>query len=330
MQITSGSTIASAGSGYAIGDTITLVGGTSSAVAVLTVATLSGSGVATFTVTTAGIYTVLPSNPISTTSSGAGTGFTLTGSWTVRGTSFTITNAGSGYVEQPTVTFSSGSATAYATVGSDTTIKSLGTNLNLSTPSGTALQVADVQTGTVVNNWVFRGAAGTGTQSLIGSTAGTATNLNLLWLTKGGSGLHQFATSGSSSNIQFQVSNTASAVNYVQVTGAATGGNVVISAQGSDTNVNMQFQRKGSGNFQFSGSTYLGTNGANNLLFAGAATTLSPSMSAVGTDTDIDLTLTPKGAGAVRFGTYTGTILTPTGYITIKTSDGTTRRLLVG
>jgi hypothetical protein len=56
----------------------------------------------------------------------------------------------------------------------------------------------------------------------------------------------------------------------------------------------------------------------------------APAISTQGGDADIDLTLTPKGAGNVRFGTYTGTILTPTGYITIKDSGGTTRRLLVG
>jgi hypothetical protein len=45
---------------------------------------------------------------------------------------------------------------------------------------------------------------------------------------------------------------------------------------------------------------------------------------------DIDLALTPKGAGRVKYGTYTGTILTPTGYIEIVDSGGTIRRLLVG
>jgi hypothetical protein len=34
--------------------------------------------------------------------------------------------------------------------------------------------------------------------------------------------------------------------------------------------------------------------------------------------------------GAIRFGTYTATVLSPTGYITITDSGGTTRRLLVG
>ena len=90
------------------------------------------------------------------------------------------------------------------------------------------------------------------------------------------------ATIGSSSGTQqFTVSHTASAVDYVQITGATTASKVVvISAQGSDA--------------------------------------------------DVTLSLAPKGAGTVRFGTHTGTILTPTGYITITDSGGTSRRLLVG
>jgi hypothetical protein len=62
----------------------------------------------------------------------------------------------------------------------------------------------------------------------------------------------------------------------------------------------------------------------------GSATGGRPTISAAGSDADIDLALTPKGTGTVRFGTYTGTILTPTGYIEVKDSGGTVRRLLVG
>jgi hypothetical protein len=48
-----------------------------------------------------------------------------------------------------------------------------------------------------------------------------------------------------------------------------------------------------------------------------------------GSDTDIDLLLTPKNAGKVSFGTYTGTILVIAGYIEIKDSGGTVRKLAV-
>ncbi|RTM13897.1 MAG: hypothetical protein EKK33_08980 [Bradyrhizobiaceae bacterium] len=74
-------TVAAGGSGYAVGDTITLTGGTAISQAVLTVATLSGSAVATVTVTYPGFYTVKPSDPVaqgSTSGSGSGATFNMT------------------------------------------------------------------------------------------------------------------------------------------------------------------------------------------------------------------------------------------------------------
>jgi hypothetical protein len=74
-------TPSAAGSGYAVGDTVTLSGGTGVLNAILTVATLSGSGVATVTVLIGGNYSVAPTNPAaqgSTSGSGTGATFTLT------------------------------------------------------------------------------------------------------------------------------------------------------------------------------------------------------------------------------------------------------------
>lgn len=74
--------VSAAGSGYAVGDTITETGGTFITATVYTVATLSGSGVATVTVTVAGIYTAKPSSPVAQGStSGSGTGATFTPTW---------------------------------------------------------------------------------------------------------------------------------------------------------------------------------------------------------------------------------------------------------
>jgi len=74
------------------------------------------------------------------------------------------------------------------------------------------------------------------------------------------------------------------------------------------------------------------TASAVNYIQVTGATTASKvvAISAQGSDTDVTLSLSPKGAGTIRFGTHTGTILTPTGYITITDSGGTSRRLLVG
>jgi hypothetical protein len=135
---------------------------------------------------------------------------------------------------------------------------------------------------------------------------------------------------------QLRVSNTASAVNYVQVTGAATGGGVQLTAQGSDTNVNMFVKPKGTGAVIFNTGggyqlTVINTPSAVNWAeIKGGAAGSGPQLSAVGSDTNIDLTLTPKGTGNVRFGTLTASAdAAITGYITIKDSGGTVRKLAV-
>jgi len=137
------------GAGYVAGDTITLAGGTFSTAAVLTVLTETGGAVTTFsistagsytvntatftqgstsgsgtgatfntalygvesvTVNTAGVYTVLPANPIAQAStSGGGTGATLTGTWGVN--TVVLGANGSGYSSMPTVTISGGGGT---------------------------------------------------------------------------------------------------------------------------------------------------------------------------------------------------------------------------
>jgi hypothetical protein len=327
-------TITSGGTGYTAGDTLTLVGGTGTA-STLTVSTVSSGVITAISTATQGAYSVVPTNPISVTG-GTGSGATFTinsyGIYSI----FTITNAGSGYVEQPTVTFSGGGgsgAAAYATVGSVPKITSIGGDLSFFTPGGEGFRVSDNSASTV-NYISARGDTSTGNTPTL-AAAGTSGTLNLRFTTKS-SGSLLFYTN-SSTNQQFSITHTASAVNYVQVTGAATNNNPEISAQGSDASINISYNAKNAGNHLFRQAgganfrvAYSVTTAVNNLAVTGSLAGSSPSLFSQGTDTDIDLTLTPKGAGAVRFGTHTGTILTPTGYITIKDSGGTTRRLLVG
>ena len=75
--------VAAAGNGYNVGDVITLTGGTFTTATTLTVATLTGgagTGVATVTITGAGRYSVVPSNPVAqgSASPATGTGATFT------------------------------------------------------------------------------------------------------------------------------------------------------------------------------------------------------------------------------------------------------------
>ena len=53
-----------------------------------------------------------------------------------------------------------------------------------------------------------------------------------------------------------------------------------------------------------------------------------PSIEALGSDTNIDLALIPKGTGAVWLGAYTTSAPSATGFITVRDSTGTTRKLL--
>jgi hypothetical protein len=163
-------------------------------------------------------------------------------------------------------------------------------------------------------------------------------NANLL-IAANGIGRIAFQTNGTSQTEQMRVSNTTSAVNYVQVTGSATGSNPIISSQGSDGNVGMTLTTKGTFGLTVKssagGNIFTATHGNSatsnyltlNATVAGSQPTISVANSV---DADVDIVFTPKGAGAVRFGTYTASVLTPTGYITIKDSGGTSRRLLVG
>jgi hypothetical protein len=247
----------------------------------------------------------------------------------------TISNAGSGYIEQPTITFTGTNtivAAAYATVGGATSIKGLGGTIELQTAQGRGFLV--YESGTVpVNYWSVRGGAVNANPVLYAQ--GSDTNVSGAITTKG-TGQLSFQTNGAAQT-QFVVAHTASAVNYVQVTGSATGSTVQVTAQGSDSVVGLQFVSKSasiifvtrSGNAR-SFNILDSSLPVNYLQVQGNTAGVAPILSAQGTDTNIDLALTPKGTGVVTFGTYTAGVLTPTGYVTIKDSGGTTRRLLVG
>jgi hypothetical protein len=71
-----GATVVNGGTGYAVGNTLTVTGGTGTA-ATLTVSAVSSGAITAVTVTTAGSYTAVPTNPVSVTG-GAGTGATFT------------------------------------------------------------------------------------------------------------------------------------------------------------------------------------------------------------------------------------------------------------
>jgi len=234
--------IVSGGTGYTVSDVITVSGGTFTAAASFTVSAVSGGVVTAITPLTGGTYSVIPTGTLSVTG-GTGSGFTLTiNGWAIR--SLNITNAGSGYVEQPTVTFSGGGgsgAAAYATVGGTSIVKGLGTTTSFANPAGNVLTLFNPQSGTSTVSAVT--IANGGTAQIYPSATGGD-----LAVSSNGTGNIRFLTAVNSYE-QLRVSNTTNAVNYVQVTGGATGNpaTVTLSAQGSDSNVNMRLTPKGTG-----------------------------------------------------------------------------------
>jgi hypothetical protein len=320
LLATVGATIVSGGTGYTAGDVLTVTGGTTGSTQ-LTVSTVSSGVITAVTITLNAGYSAIPTNPVSVTG-GTGSGATFNLTYGIANASFTITNAGSGYVEQPTVTFSGGGgsgAAAYATVGSGTVIKSIGSTMSFATAAGESLRLTDGGSGSQASyeNLVTT----TGTIQYL--AAGSNTTVQKQYITKGAVN-HNFATNTVSTNVQFVVSHTASAVNYLQVTGAATNNALEISSQGSDASVSMQYSAKNAGNhiFRQAGGTNFRVNysvitAVNNLAVTGSLAGSSPSLFSQGTDTDVSLSLVPKGLGIVLMNQQTPTAVTATGTLTI-------------
>ncbi|NQW93617.1 MAG: hypothetical protein HQ446_06225 [Polaromonas sp.] len=305
----------------------TVIGGTTPAAGAFTTLTstgqtslgrinISNGGTVTALTRTAGGsgYTVAPAVVISapTTAGGVQATATCTVTAGVVDTAFIITNAGSGYVEQPAVTFSGGGsgAAAYASVGGGAVIRSLGStgaqSLDFYTPASITSNIPTLRLRDVANADSFVMIASNTTQAQI--VAQGVANANLL-LAANGTGSISLQTNGTSQTQQMRVVPTASAVNYIQVTGAATGNQPAITAQGSDANVIMNIATKGSANIIFSANsaeqfrTGTQASAVNSLQANGATTGNSPSLQARGADPNVDLTLTPKGTGRVNITT---------------------------
>jgi hypothetical protein len=216
----------------------------------------------------------------------------------------------------------------------DLNVTTKGTGVvNLNTGNGVVFKVTD--SGATSVDFIQAASTSFSRPSLVARPVSGSGTINFA-LSSFGVGSIQFNTNNLSQE-QMRVSHTASAVNYVQVTGAATGGAApIISSQGSDSNITLGLQSKGNAavallaNTRVQFDVFGGGSVVNYIRAAGANTGFGPALQVLGSDTNIDLNLTPKGTGNVSFGTYTGTILTPTGYVEIKDSGGTVRRLLVG
>jgi hypothetical protein len=246
-------TIQSGGTSYAVNDVLTVVGGTGAA-ATLTVSSVSSGVITGVTILNNGSYTALPTNPVSVTG-GAGSSATFNITAYGLGSGFIITNAGSGYVEQPTVSFSGGggsSASAYATVGAGSVIRAIGATGNsaldfqvpssiVSNASAPVLRLRDVSVGATAGFVMIQNNNG---YTQIVAQGPTDTTLNIA---SNGAGRINFNTQSTTEITQFRVTNTTAAVNFSQVTGATQGTGPTLSVGGTDAINDLNIQPAGAG-----------------------------------------------------------------------------------
>jgi hypothetical protein len=141
--------------------------------------------------------------------------------------------------------------------------------------------------------------------------------------------------------LQFGIGNSTSPTSFVEVRGggADNGNQPQMIASGAATNIPIRYDAKGNGSqffnngnglqFQIQGSV---ASTVNQVYVSGSKTGDPAIIGATGTDAIVDLALYPKGAGSyVRIGSsFVSTSDVPiTGYIQIKDSSGTIRKIAV-
>lgn len=142
---------------------------------------------------------------------------------------------------------------------------------------------------TAVNYFIAQGTAA-GTYPAFGvSTDSGDTDAGINFFTKGAGDYFFLTTAGTAP--QFKIKHTASAVNYIQVTGSASGGGAAnIAAVGTDSNIDIVFTPQGTGKPKFGSSDCFSANGT----VATAVTSLGP----VGSHTTVQKWLTVKDSSS--------------------------------
>lgn len=146
------------------------------------------------------------------------------------------------------------------------------------------------------------------------SAQGADANVDLKLTPRGGGAV----TLPSAAKLQWASGSTP--LSFIQCAASGSGETPVI------TLADGQIQFKSSGVLRFQMIFTAGN--VNYLQTYASSTGAPPQLAAAGNDTNIDLLLTPKGTGNLRFGTYTATAPSATGYITVKDSAGNVRKLL--
>ncbi len=194
------------------------------------------------------------------------------------------------------------------TIGTDTNIPleilTKGTGqLVLSSSGGTHLRVGSSATaGTVVNYGRVIGSISGQAPSLL--LEGSDTNISYDVISKGTGSINLRNAGGY--HLRVGNSNTPVA-NYVRIGGVTAGNGVILSSEGSDTNIDMRLEAKGNANHLLRNSNGIGLTvtvpaaaSVNYSSTVAATTGNSPTILAAGSDTNINLNLSGKGTGRVK------------------------------
>lgn len=140
------------------------------------------------------------------------------------------------------------------------------------------------------------------------SAQGSDSNIHLFYNSKGSFG-HVFRTNNGA-DIQAYIEHQASSVNYVKLRGGTTGNGAVYTAEG-ETNINLNYYSKGTGNHAF--FTDSGANvqfainrvasTVNYLSVQGSAVGNNVQLSPAGSDSDTGISYVAKGTGSHNFST---------------------------
>lgn len=169
--------------------------------------------------------------------------------------------------------------------------------------NGATEQFRVSHTASAVNYCLAQGSS-TGNQVGFGVT-GTDTNIGFDLYSKGTGSIR--LRTNLSSVTQFSVAHTATAVNYIEVTGAVTGQIPGLYSQGTDTNIGLGLSSKGTGAVRlFSGVTSRilanfvdAASAVNWHEFAPSATGNPVAYAANGSDTNVGLQISSRGTGTV-------------------------------
>lgn len=163
------------------------------------------------------------------------------------------------------------------------------------------------------NNQVNTSLSGqTGTDAFVGSNTPTITTPQIVTAIEDVNG-----------NDIIGLSANASAVNYLLVNNAITGGAPGISAVGSDTDVNLTISSKRAGGIYFYGYGFAVSaltilpvaSAANYIQIINAITGNPPEINAQGLDSDITLSINGKGTGGIQTLGSTAGSFVPAGYV---------------